>query len=155
MQSLLLLFLDKRDDFANKNEEFYNPSIKKILVISNGMPHQLFAAVLQAREIYLELKKYCYKENSDVTWEVFLATKFAFWIDTRSSIDNTFHGSGRAVEKSGILLQIQKAPEASGDLTCYVFSSEDAAAHRSVTDPSGILRICIWRYVMLFPLKGS
>ena len=31
-QGLLLLFLDKRDDFYNKNEEFYNSSIKKILV---------------------------------------------------------------------------------------------------------------------------
>ena len=29
LQGLLLLFLDKRDDFPNKNEEFYNPSIKK------------------------------------------------------------------------------------------------------------------------------
>ena len=28
LQGLLLLFLDKRDDFANKNEEIYNPSIK-------------------------------------------------------------------------------------------------------------------------------
>ena len=44
MQGLLLLFLDKRDDFANKNEEFYNPSIKKILVTINGMPNQLFVA---------------------------------------------------------------------------------------------------------------
>ena len=66
LQGLLLLILDKRDDFANKNEEFYNPSIKKILVTINGMPHQLFAAGLQARDIYPELKKYFYKENSDV-----------------------------------------------------------------------------------------
>ena len=44
LQGLLLLFLDKRDNFANKNEEFYNPSIKKILVTINGMPHELFAA---------------------------------------------------------------------------------------------------------------
>ena len=29
LKGLLLLFLDKRDDFANKNEEFYNLSIKK------------------------------------------------------------------------------------------------------------------------------
>ena len=50
LQGLLLLFLDKRDDIANKNEEFYNPIIKKILVAINGMPHQLFAAGLQARE---------------------------------------------------------------------------------------------------------
>ena len=31
LQGLLLLFLDKHDDFANKNEGFYNPIIKKIL----------------------------------------------------------------------------------------------------------------------------
>ena len=75
-----------------------------------------------------------------MTWEEFLTTKFGLWIGTRSSIDNTLHGSGRTVEKSGILLQIKKVPEASnGDLTCYVFSLEDAVAHLSVTNPSGIL----------------
>ena len=139
LQGLPLLFLDKRDDCANKNEEFYNPSIKKILVTVNGIPHQLFRAGLQAREIYLELSKYFYKENFDVTWEDFLTTKFALWIDTRSSIDNTLHGSGRAVEKSGILLQIKETPEVSGDLMCQVFSLEDAVAHLSINNPSGIL----------------
>ena len=76
-----------------------------------------------------------------MTWEEFLTTKFGLWIDTRSSTDNTLHGSGRTVEKSGILLQIEKVPEVSGDLTCYVFSVEDAVAHLSVTNPSGILTI--------------
>ena len=61
LQGLLLLLLDKRDDFANKNEEFYNPSIKKILTTINGMPHQLFATGLQARDIYPQLKKYFYR----------------------------------------------------------------------------------------------
>ena len=140
LQGLLLLFLDKRDDFANKNEEFYNSSIKKILVTINGMPHQLFAAGLQARDIYPEIEIFFYREHSNVTWEEFLTTKFGLWIDTRSSTDNTLHGSGRTVEKSGILLQIEKIPETSnGDLTCYVFSLEDAVAHLSATDPSGIL----------------
>ena len=58
LQGLLLVFLDKRDEFASKNEEFYNPNIKKVLVAINGMSHQLFSAGLQAREIYPELKKY-------------------------------------------------------------------------------------------------
>ena len=40
------------------------------------MPHQVFAAGLQARDIYPKLKKYFYKENSNVTWEKFLTTKF-------------------------------------------------------------------------------
>ena len=125
----LLLFLYKRDDFANKNEELYNPSIKNILVTINDMPHQLFGAGLQWREIYPELRKYFYKENSDVTWEDFLTTKFALWIDTGSSTNKALHCSGRAVEKSGILFQIEKAPATSGDLTCYVFSVEDPVAH--------------------------
>ena len=101
------------------------------------MPHQLFAAGLQARDIYPELKKYFYKENSNVTWEVFLSTEL--WIVTRSSSDNTLHDSGRTVEKSGMLLQIENALEASGvDL---VFSLEDAVTHLSVTNPSGISRL--------------
>ena len=70
-----------------------------------------------------------------------MTAKFALWVDTRSSIDNTLHGSSRAVEKSGILLQIKKAPEASGDLMCYLFSLEDAVALLSVTNPSCILTI--------------
>ena len=71
----------------------------------------------------------------------FFDTKFALWIDIRSSIDNTLDGSGRAVEKSGILLQIEKAPENNGDRMCYVFILEDAVAHLSVTNLSGILTI--------------
>ena len=50
LQGLMLLFLEKRDDFANKNEEFYNPSIKKISRTINGISYQLFAAELQARD---------------------------------------------------------------------------------------------------------
>ena len=139
LRGLLLLFLDKRDDFANKNEEFYNPNIKKILVTINGMPHQLFPAGLQARDIYPE---YFYKENYNVTLEEFLATKFGLWINTRSRADKIIHGSGRTLEKSGILLQIEKVPETSNDdLTCYMFSLEDGVAHLSVTNPSSILTI--------------
>ena len=141
LPGLLLLVFDKHDDFANKNEELYNPSIKKILVTINDMPDQLYVGGLNARDIYSELKKYFYKENSDVTCEEFLSKKFRLWIDTRSSIDNTLHENGRAVEK-GIILQIEKAAEASGgDLMCYVFSLEDAVAHQSVNDPNGILTI--------------
>ena len=72
---------------------------------------------------------------------IFLTTKSALWIAIRSSIDKTLHGSGRAGEKSGILLHIEKAPETSGDITCYVFSHQDAVAQLSLTSFSGILTI--------------
>ena len=128
LQVLLLLFFDKRDDFGNKNEEFNNPSIMEISVTINGRPYQLFAGGLQARDIYPGLKKYFYKKNFNVTWEHFLTTKFGLWIDTALTTRFT-----AAVHKSGILIQIEKAPEASnGDLTCYVSNLEDAVAHLSV-----------------------
>ena len=69
-------------------------------------------------------------------------TKFGLRIDTLSSTGSTLCGSGRMVEKSGILLQIEKAPEASnGDLTCYVFSLKDAVAGLSATNRSDSLTI--------------
>ena len=71
----------------------------------------------------------------------FFDDKICIWTDTRSNTDNTLYGSSRAVEKSGILLEIKKEPEASGDLMCYVFSLEDSVAHLSVTNPSSILTI--------------
>ena len=130
LQGLLLLFVDKQNDFANEKEKFYNPSIKKILTTINGIPHQLYPSGVLSRDIFPEAKKYFYKPDSDVTWGEFLTTKFGLWIDVRSSNDNRLHGSGRTVERSGMLLQIERAANASdGDLVCYVFSLEDAVAH--------------------------
>ena len=72
-----------------------------------------------------------------MTWKDFLTTKFALWIDTRSSIDNTLHGSGRAMGKSGILLQIKKHLK----LVVIFHATCLALAHLILTDPSGILTI--------------
>ena len=130
LQGLLLLFVDKQSDFANENEKFYNPSIKKILTTINGIPHQLYPGGVLSRDFFPEAKKYFYKPDSDVIWDEFLTTKFGLWIDVRSSNDNRLHGSGKTVERSGVLLQIECAADASdGDVVCYVFSLEDVVAH--------------------------
>ena len=107
LKDFLLQFLDKRDNFANKNEKFYNSAIKKVLTITSSMSHELFATVMQARDTYPELKKYFYKEHSNVTWEKFL-TKFELWIDTRFSTENTLGGSGIAVEKMVCYFNLKK-----------------------------------------------
>ena len=104
--------------------------MKKILTKINGIPHQLYPGGVLSRDIFPEAKKYFYKPGSDVTWGEFLTKKFGLWIDLRSSNDNRLHSSVRTVERSGILLQIERATDASdGDLVCYVFSLEDAVAH--------------------------
>ena len=120
----------------------YNPSIKKVLAAINGMPHQLFVAGGQARDILLKLKKYVYKDHSNVTWKEFLSTKLGLLVDTHSSTDNALHDSGRTLEKGGILLQIGKADERSdGDFTYHVFSLEDVVAHLTTSNPCGILAL--------------
>ena len=44
LQGLLLVFFNKRDDFENRNKEFYDPGINNVLTRINDMPHQIFAA---------------------------------------------------------------------------------------------------------------
>ena len=47
LQGLLLLFIDKRDDFLDKNEELYSRNIKNILTIIISMPHQIFIPIFR------------------------------------------------------------------------------------------------------------
>ena len=131
LRGILVLFVDDSNDrkpFACTNK-FYNPTIQRVLVTINGDPHQLYAGGVLPKDYYFEAKKYFDNPNSSVSWSDFLTTKFGLWVDMRSSVDNALHGSGRTVDKSGVLLQIDKVAEASGDLTCHVFAIADTVLH--------------------------
>ena len=130
LQGLLLLFLEDKTDFDNKVESFYNPTIKKVNVTIDGNPHKIFKGLILPRNMYPEICKKFYQNDSDVSFEEYLTTKYGLWIDTRSSVDNKLHGSGRLVN-SGVKLQIDKVGESSGNLTCYIFAVQDAYVHLS------------------------
>ena len=68
LQGILLLFLEDRDDFDNKVETFYNPTIKKVNVAIDGDPHQLFKGAILPRNMFPEICKKFYQENSDVVF---------------------------------------------------------------------------------------
>ena len=73
-----------------------------------------------------------------MTWEELLMAKFGLWVDKRLSTDNSFYGS----EKKPTLIQIVKATKSSnGNITCHVFSFEDAVAHLATSYPNEILTI--------------
>ena len=131
LRGIFVLFVDDANDRKNFacNNKFYNPTLTRVLVTINGNPHELYAGGIQPKDYYIEAKKYFDNPNSDVSWPEFLTTKFGLFIDFRSSTDNFLHGSGRTVDKSGVLLQIDKVAEASGDLTCHVFSIADVVLH--------------------------
>ena len=130
LKSLQLLLLDKYDDFANSNKEFYNPVIKKVLTTINGIP---FCSRYTSQKHLPWVKEVFYKvhsknsrsskEHLNLIWDEFLVARFGLCVDTLPRIDNTLHDSGWIAEKSGILLQIVKAAESSdGDRTWCVFS---------------------------------
>ena len=62
---------------------------------------------------------------SDTNIEKYFTTRFALWLDLRSSDDNTLHGSGRKLENAGegVTIQIEKEQESNENLnTCiYLF----------------------------------
>ena len=63
LQSLLLLFRDKRDDFANENEKIYNPTIKKVLTSISDVLYKFFGGGEQDRDIYPEPKKLLFQRQ--------------------------------------------------------------------------------------------
>ena len=109
---------------------FYNPTIKKVNVTMDGGLHQLLKGAILPRYMYQEIGKRFLRENSDVAFSEYLTTKYALWIDTRSSVDNKLHGSGRLVN-SGVKLQINKVVESSENLTRFIFADQDAYAQLS------------------------
>ena len=67
-----------------------------------------------------------------------LINKISLWVDTHSGSENILHGSSRSIEKRGTLLQTEKAVDNShSDLTCHVFSLENAVVHLSISNPNG------------------
>ena len=64
---------------------------------------------------------------SDVSLGEYLTTKYALWIDMRSTDDNSLHGTGRKVESAqSIQIQIEKTAEAAGVLDAHIFYISDA-----------------------------
>ena len=65
---------------------------------------------------------------ADVSLPEYLTSKYALWLDLRSSDDDQLHGTGRRIENSseGVTLQITKKPEAAGVLDVYVILIMDA-----------------------------
>ena len=85
LQKLLLLLMEDQTNFADKVENFYNPTIKKMNIMINGVPHQLFEGSILPHDMYLEISKKFLREKSNVSFEEYLTTKYKLWIDTRLS----------------------------------------------------------------------
>ena len=58
---------------------------------------------------------------ADVSLWEFLTSKFALWLDLRTTDDDLLHGSGRCIENAseGVTIQLTKTAEAAGALNIF------------------------------------
>ena len=140
MKGILMLF---EDPDRTSTEDYYNPKITKVEVTIEGVPNQLYSKGMQAYQQWDEIIKYFAltskrdKETdkvakdlcfTDTTVLKYFTTRFALWLDLRSTDDNTLHGSGRRIENAseGVTIQIEKKQESDENLNIYLYIIQDA-----------------------------
>ena len=128
---------------TQNTSRFYSPKIKKVSVIIEDTPNQLYAQGMRRFEQYDEICKFFAegKQRDANTSEVqkhlqlhdlrvreYLTYKYAFWFHFRMTDRNALHGSGRRRENAseGITLQIEKDAEVPGNLNTYIYLIMDA-----------------------------
>ena len=125
MKGVLMLFEDvtAQQPFARNTESFYNPNITKAEVTIEGIPNQLFSQGMRAYQMLDEARKLFaaspgrkrHPEVAVVAKEFGLAdvslgeltSKFALWLDLRTTDDDRLHGSGRRIENASEGVTIQ------------------------------------------------
>lgn len=146
LKGVLMLFEDPAAPYKRDSEAFYNPKITKVEVTVEGIPNQLYSHGMRAFQQWDEARKFFaagskrHPETATVakdlhmaavTLEEYLTTKYALWLDMRTTDDDQLHGSGRRVENAseGITIQITKDAEAPRQLNMYIFMIMDAQLH--------------------------
>jgi len=58
----------------------------------------------------------------------YFRSRYALWLDFRSSDDRKLHGSGRRMENAseGVTLQLYKTEQVAGAVNCYIYLLMDA-----------------------------
>lgn len=146
MKGILMLFIDPTVDvaYARDTEAFYNPKITNVEVTIEGEANQLYARGMRSYQQWDEARKHfgggplrhtgigsiISKDLhlGDTTIEDYLTTKYALWLDLRTTDDDALHGSGRRILNGdhGISMQITKMAEAAGPLNMYIYIIMDA-----------------------------
>jgi hypothetical protein len=145
MKGILMLFEDANAQrpFARDTEAFYNPKISKVEVTIEGLPNQLYAQGLRAYQMWDEAKKFFAGGNkrhpqvtmaakdlalADVSLGQYLTSKYALWLDLRTTDDDQMHGTGRRLDSDGpgVSIQITKEAETAGPLNIYLYVIMDA-----------------------------
>ena len=141
MKGVLMLFKTPRSEFDKRTELFYNPKITSIQMTIEGVPNQLYSQHMRKHNFWDEIKKLpTIKRHpitnmvakdlclSDMDMGSFLTSKYALWLDLRTTDDDELHGSGRRVENGseGMTISMTKDEEIAGPIHIYLYILMDA-----------------------------
>ena len=141
LKGILVLF-EEEGSYTRDTSKFYNPKSKKVSVIVEGKPNQLYAQGMRSFEQYDEICKYFtegkQRDNDaneiqkhlqlyDLSLGEYLVDKYALWLDFRTIDENELHGTGRRIEMhQKALPYIEKKEESAGALNAYIYLIMDA-----------------------------
>ena len=135
--------MKKSDHTHETRASFMIPKYKRVSVIVEGKPNQLYAQGMRLFEQYDETHKYFaegkQRDNNaneiqkhlqlyNLSLRKYLVNKYALWLDFRTIDENKLHGTGKRIENAleGITLQIEKKEESAGALNAYIYLIMDA-----------------------------
>jgi hypothetical protein len=139
----IMMIFEKSDPWERDTERYYNPKITKVEATIEGLSNQLYSQGMRKHQQWDEAVKF-FGGNSkhdpfvnnvikdlslyDINIGEYLTTKYALWLDFRTSDDDKLHGSGRKIlnASEGITLQITKEVEGAGEINLYLFVVMDA-----------------------------
>ena len=130
LTGLLLLFVKPFKAGLRDSEAFVDPKITKVGVNINGVPNKVYSQGLDPPAIYGEVVR---RYQNFVSPEKFFGeSKYALWVDLRTSDDNNIHGQGLKLQNTqdGVTLEIKRTKNGSAQnddkINCYIFVVSDA-----------------------------
>jgi hypothetical protein len=142
-KGILMIFETKTEPFQRNSEKFFNPKIKKVSVIIEGKPNQVYASGMLPYNHFDEIRKllaggrlrsstvdHVSKDLHlhSVRLSDYLTDKYAFWLDLRTVDDSDLHGSGRRIENGadGITIHMEREAGSAGTIKTYMYAITDA-----------------------------
>jgi len=105
-----------------------DPRITKVQVTVEGIPNKLYAQGMLLYQHWDEIVKGFACKGSSTDMSAYFVSRYALWLDFRSSDDQKLHGSGRRVQNASeeVMLQLDKTTKPAGPLNCYLYLLMDA-----------------------------
>jgi hypothetical protein len=134
LKGALLLFQSEFTAGQRDSEHFPDPHINNVIFTIDGLPTKVYNPCFQYLHQWNEIFKHFvpeeFKRSQDIHMDIhkyYGMNRYGFWIDLRSTEDNSIHGSGKKQESNKkIHMQVTKENQGDGKYQMHIFLVSDA-----------------------------